>query len=284
MASSTGRGFRVFISFVLIAIAFELFVLIGILSGDDHDKGNIGIVEVNEEIMDSQKTVEALQDYVDDERVKAIVLRVDSPGGAVGTSQEIHDAVLEANKKKRVVVSMGNVAASGGYYISAPASKIVATPGTITGSIGVIAHFFVVDDMLKKIHLKWEVIKAGDIKDIGSPFRSLTTKERALLQNMTNDMHEQFIEAVSSGRKMPIEKVRQLADGRVLSGRQAKAAGLVDELGGLEKAVSVAASLVHLEGKPEPIYPRKESFGWLRKMAEGKFESPGMKVEYRFLR
>src|SRR5580765_8367757 len=182
-----GRGFRIFVILLLVGIFFELLALLGVLGGDSDGKGNVGVVEVIGEIDDPRPTLERIEKFRKREDVKAVVIRVDTPGGAVGSSQEIHDAIEELAKTKKVVVSMANLAASGGYYISVPAHKIIADPGTITGSIGVIAEFFVVEDLLKKAHLKWEVIKAGDVKDMASPLRTLTPKERKILQDLTDD-------------------------------------------------------------------------------------------------
>ncbi|MFH1263542.1 MAG: signal peptide peptidase SppA [Pseudomonadota bacterium] len=276
------RLYKVLLLVLLVGIFLELGSIVHILSGEEHPRGNIAVVDVKGEISDSRETVASLKKYVKEEDVKAIVLRVDSPGGTVGASQEIHDQVLETLKKKPIIISMGDVAASGGYYIAAPATKIVANPGTITGSIGVISHFFVVENLLKKFHLKWEVIQGGKMKDLGSPLRNLTPEERKLLQVMTDDVHAQFIEAVAKGRKLPTEKVKALADGRVMSGRQAKAAGLVDDLGGLEHAIDVAAKLTGV-AEPDVIYPKEKRLGWLRRWVEGKMDAPALKTEYRFL-
>ncbi|MFH1017582.1 MAG: signal peptide peptidase SppA [Pseudomonadota bacterium] len=281
--SRPGRVFRIFLAVLLAGIFIELLSIISILTGGPSERGDVAVVELSGPIDESRPTVEALKKYVDQDDVKAIVLRVDSPGGAIGSSQEIHDAVEQANRKKSVVVSMGNVAASGGYYVSAPAAKILADPGTITGSIGVISQFFVVEDLLKKAHLRWEVIKAGDVKDIGSPLKMMTEKERKLLQGLTDDMHEQFIEAVAKGRRLSIEKVRKLADGSIYSGRKAKELGLVDALGGLEAAVKLAGELGKVKGEPKVILPERERFRWFKRLADGKFEAPSLRIEYRFL-
>ncbi len=266
MRNQKGQGLsKFFIVLLLLGIFIELLVLIGIFK--EHREGNIAVVEVAGPIEESLPTIKELKNFEKNQKVKAIVLRVNSPGGTVGASQEIHDEIIRINKVKPVVVSMSDIAASGGYYISAGASKIVANPGTITGSLGVIATYFVVDDLLKKLHLKWEVIKAGESKDIASPLKPLSEKERAILQNMSKDIHEQFIQAVSQGRKLDIEKVKSLADGSVFSGRQAQGLGLVDELGSLEHAILVAAKLSKLEEKPDPIYPKEDNvpfFGHLR--------------------
>ncbi len=277
-----GRFFRVLIFLLLLGIFLELASIISILTGVKHgENGNLAIVTLKGPIEDSRDVVDQIKTYADSEHVKAMVLRIDSPGGTVGASQEIHDSVVTTAKKKPVVVSMGDLAASGGYYAAAGATKIVANPGTITGSIGVIAHFVNAEDLLKKTHLRWEVIKSGSVKDIGSPLRPMTPEERKLMQSLTDDMHAQFMEAVAKGRKLPIDKVRALATGRVFSGRQAKEVGLVDELGGLEHAIEIAAKLGKIEGKPEVIEEEEEKFGWLRRLAEGKFEAPGLKIEYR---
>ena len=277
-----GRGFKVFISFLLLGIFIELFVIIGVLTGDVSRTGNVAVVEILGVIEDPIPAIRQIKRYEKQESVKAIVLRVDSPGGIVGASQEIHDQVAKTKKKKKIVASFGNVAASGGYYVAASADKIVADPGTITGSLGVIAEHFVIGDVLKRFNIRWEVIKSGDIKDMGSPLRSLSDKERGVLQAMTDDVHMQFIEAVSAGRGMSIEDVTAVADGRVVSGRQAVKIGLVDKLGGLETAITLAAKLAGIQEDVQPIYPEREKFSWLRSLAEGKFNSQSdFKLQYR---
>jgi protease-4 len=277
------RLFKFTIVLFLLGIFLELAAIVSILGGEEHPRGDIAVVELKGEISNSRETVASLKKYGKEEDVKAVVLRVDSPGGTVGASQEIYEEVLKVKAKKPVIVSMGDVAASGGYYVAAPATRIVANPGTITGSIGVISHFFVVEDLLKKLHLRWEVIQAGKMKDIGSPLRSLGPEERKVLQRMMDDVHAQFIEAVAQGRNLPLPKVKELADGRVMSGRQAVAMKLVDELGGLERAIDVAAKLAGITEEPKVIYPKEKRLGWLRRLAEGKMDAPAMKTEYRFL-
>lgn len=263
MSEKPRRFSRFFIILLLVGIFFELLTLIGIFRDRKNLDGNIGIVALEGTIEDSLPTIEQLKAYEENEQVKAIVLRVNSPGGTVGASQEIHDEIKRINAHKKIVVSFGDMAASGGYYSAACAEKIVANPGTLTGSIGVIATFFVVDDVLKKLMLKWEVIKGGTLKDMASPLRKMTSEEKKVLEDMTLDIHDQFIMAVAEGRKLPKEKVIPLADGRVFSGRQAKTVGLVDELGGLEYAITLAAKISNLKDKPDPIYPQNESFGLL---------------------
>lgn len=215
----------------------------------------VGVVEVEGVIVDSKKIIQQLDAFHENGSVKAIVLRVDSPGGGVGPSQEIHDEVKLIDTDKPIVVSMGSVAASGGYYIAAPAREIFANPGTITGSIGVIMEFANVQELLDKIGLHSEVVKSGKHKDIGSPVRPMTEEDRALLQSLIDDVHSQFVDLVAAGRQLDVKKVRSLADGRIFSGRQARELGLVDELGSLDAAIRRAGELGGIEGKPEVIYP-----------------------------
>ena len=214
-------------------------------------------------IIDPQPTVEKLIKFRKNEKIKAIILRIDSPGGGVGPSQEIYSEVKKVQREKKVLVSMGSVAASGGYYVACAADKIMANPGTITGSIGVIVESLNVEDLFRKIGLRSEVIKSGRHKDIGSPFRKMSAEEKRLLQGVLDNVHEQFIQAVAEGRKLPLEKVRSLADGRIFSGDQAKTMGLVDELGNLQDTIALAAKMAGIEGEPEVIYPEKKRFSLL---------------------
>ncbi|HXX56526.1 MAG TPA: signal peptide peptidase SppA, partial [Thermodesulfovibrionales bacterium] len=163
----------------------------------------IGVVRIEGPILDSKTAVDEITDYAKNQSIRAIILRVDSPGGAVAPSQEIYEEVRKAAAKKKVVVSMGSVAASGGYYISAPASRIVANPGTLTGSIGVIMEIPNIEGLMSKVGVKTEVIKSGRHKDMASVFRGIGSEERIILQNVLDDVHDQFIQAVAEGRKMP---------------------------------------------------------------------------------
>ncbi len=223
-------------------------------------KEKIAIIEIRGVILDSQPIIEKLIKFRKNEKIKAIVLRIDSPGGAVGPAQEIYSEVKKVQREKKVLASVGSTAASGGYYIACAAEKIVANPGSITGSIGVIAETLNFEELLRKIGLKPTIIKSGKHKDIGSPMRPMTEEERKLLQEVLDNVHEQFIRAVAEGRQMPIEKVRLLADGRIFTGDQAKTLGLIDELGNLEDTISLAAKLVGIKGEPEIIYPEKKKF------------------------
>ncbi|MFA4830216.1 MAG: signal peptide peptidase SppA [Thermodesulfovibrionales bacterium] len=266
---------------VLLIIASVLFTL---FQKNVHIGEKVAVVRIEGPIMDSKNSVDEIKDYVKDPSVKAIVLRVDSPGGAVAPSQEIYEEVKKATLKKKVIVSMGSVAASGGYYISAPANRIIANPGTLTGSIGVIMEIPNIEGLLNKIGVKTEVIKSGKHKDMASAFRSMGKEERAILQNVLDDVHEQFIKAVSEGRKMSFDDVKELADGRIFTGRQALGIGLVDELGSLEDAIHVAAKLAGIKGEPE-VVSKKESFSIID-ILRGKFPKelsdvlPSVKIKY----
>lgn len=222
----------------------------------------IAVVEVRGVITESSGIIEEIHQYQEDDGVKAIILRVDSPGGGVGPSQEIYREISKVKMKKKVITSMGSVAASGGYYIACASDRIVANPGTITGSIGVIMEFTNIEELFKKIGIKGVVLKSGEHKDIGSPFREMTPDEKKIVQDVIDNVHQQFIEAVAKGRKMDREKVVQIADGRILTGEQAKQLGLVDEMGNLQDAIDLAAKMVGMVGKPNVIYPRRKISLW----------------------
>ncbi|MBI5101871.1 MAG: signal peptide peptidase SppA [Nitrospirae bacterium] len=249
-------------------------------------KGRVGLVRIEGPIMDSKDAVDEIKELLDDHSIRAMVLRVDSPGGAVAPSQEIHAEVKKAAEKMSVIVSMGSVAASGGYYISVPATRILANPGTLTGSIGVIMEIPNVEELMKKIGVKAEVIKSGKSKDAGSVFREMKTEDRALLQGVLDNVHEQFMGAVASGRKMKIEEVRGLADGRIYTGEQAKNNGLIDELGTLEDAIRIAGESAGIKGEPEVVY-RKDKLSVID-LLRGKLPKeisdliPSVKIKYQY--
>ncbi len=219
----------------------------------------IGVIRIEGVITDSRETIEELRRFRDNPSIKAVVLRIDSPGGGVVPSQEIHAELLKARKDGRlkVVASMGNLAASGGYYIAVATDKIVANPGTLTGSIGVIMELANVQGLLEKVGVQSVVIKSGRYKDLASPFRAMSAEDRALLQSVLDDVHDQFIRAVATGRALKVDQVRDLADGRIFTGRQARTAKLVDELGDLQDSIKLAARLVGIEGEPRVVEPRK---------------------------
>lgn len=195
----------------------------------------------------ARDVIDQLRHAAEDDRTAAVIVRVDSPGGAVVASDEIARAIARLRGRKPVVASMGDLAASGGYYVASQAQRIVANPGTITGSIGVIAILPNLEGAASKLGIRPIVIKSGELKDAGSPFREMTSDERALYQRLLDEAHTQFIDAVASGRAMDPEEVRRLADGRIFSGAQAHANGLVDELGDLDRAYDHALGLAELE-------------------------------------
>lgn len=254
------------IGFIVLSLLVSFLSESGWIGGD-----KVALIRIEGVILDSRETIEELRHYRDNPSVKAIVLRIDSPGGAVVPSQEIFTEVRKtrAEGKIKLVTSMGNVAASGGYYIAAATDRIVANPGTLTGSIGVIMELANVTGLLEKVGVQSVVIKSGRHKDMASPFRAMTPEDRALLQNVLDDVHAQFIEAVATGRALKPEQVKPLADGRIFTGKQAQSVNLVDELGDLHDAIQLAARLVGISGEPRVIETRKR-FSW-RDLLDGLF-------------
>ena len=250
LASALLAGIFVFFLALAVTVASFMGRPANFVIGD-----KIGVVEVFGAIADSRQVIEQLHGFRDNDNIKAIVLRIDSPGGGVGPSQEIHDEVKAIDAAKPVIVSMGSVAASGGYYIAASAREIVANPGTITGSIGVIMEFTNFQELLDKIGLSSVVVKSGEYKDIGSPSREMTSLEREILQDLIDDVHSQFVASVAVGRKLDEEAVRLIADGRIFSGRRAMDMGLVDRMGNLDVAIRRAAELAGIDGEPNVVYP-----------------------------
>ena len=255
---------------VFFLLSFFLASTLG-LNGKIAKSEKIAIINIENIITQSSSTVRQIKKYADDNSIKAIVLRIDSPGGAVAPSQEIYSEILKfrKNSNKIVVTSMGNLAASGGYYIACASDKIIANPGTLTGSIGVIMTFSNIEELMKKIGLKTEVIKSGEFKDIGSPMREFTEKEKKLLQGVIDDVYDQFVNAVAVGRSIGVEKVKELSDGRIFTGRQAFEMGLVDKLGSFEEAIKLTAELVGIEGEPKIVSEKKEK-NLLFKLLENK--------------
>lgn len=256
---------------LIIALAYGAGVLFSLLQGGrdmkklafDKPDQHIYLLDLSGEILSSDDFLDEVRDVTDNDEVAAVILRINSPGGAVGPSQEMLEAVKNLDKKKPVIASMGSVAASGGYYVALGARKIVANPGTITGSIGVRMDHVQVGELLTWAKVHHETITSGVFKDVPSLDRPMTPEERALLQGMLDDVHDQFKQAVVDGRKLSREVVDQLADGRVYSGRQAKQNGLIDELGGLPTAIELAKNIANIKGEPELLRREEESsFVW----------------------
>jgi len=217
----------------------------------------IGVILIDGAILDSRATTSQLVTFRKDKKIKAIILRINSPGGGVGPTQEIHREIQKTAETKKVIASLGGVAASGGYYIASAANKIVANPGTIIGSIGVLMEFVHLEDLLEKIGIKFEVLKSGEFKDIGSPHRELTKRDREILNSLISDIQSQFVAAVANGRELALDKVSQIADGRVFSGVKAKELDLIDVLGNFQDAVDVAKDMAAIEGEAILVYPKK---------------------------
>jgi protease-4 len=246
----------------LIGLMVMAFMFIGMMSGGGDLNltglgGNIGVVEVFGVVDEysGRKAIEQINDWVDKGSIKAIVLHVVSPGGEVAISQEMHDAVLRARERKPVVASMGAVAASGGLYVAVASDRIVANPGTLTGSIGVIMQFWQADKLMEKVGVEFETVKSGEFKDVGTLDRQMTAQEHLMLRSVVMDTYEQFVQAVSEGRSMDPDRVRELADGAIYTGHQALNYGLVDTLGGLHEAVQMAADLAGITGEPKIVRP-----------------------------
>ena len=227
-------------------------------------RDKVGVVEIKGVLIDGKTTIKQLDRFRDDAGIKAIVLRIDSPGGAVGPAQEILREVEKVKLKKKIVASLGTVAASGGYYIACGADLIMANRGTATGSIGVIMQFTNVEELTKKVGLDFFTLKSGRYKDVGSPFRTMTPEEKAYMQRLLDNIYQQFISDVARNRKIPVDKMRSLAEGKVYTGEEAKQVGLVDAFGNVEDAIEKAGRLGGIKGKVEAVYPQREGFSLLR--------------------
>lgn len=261
-----GVGAAVIFLFILSIVSAK------ILLGDRNISftgGKIGIIEVQGMIVDSREFIQQLHDFRDNDRIRAVVLRIDSPGGVVGPSQEMYEEVRKFTQRKKLVVSMGSLAASGGYYIAAPANLIVANPGTVTGSIGVLMKLSNIQGLLEKVGLNSFVLKSGKFKDSGSPVRPMTKADKEILQSIIDSMHGQFVKAVAEGRKIPVDEVSKLADGRIFSGEQALHFKLVDRLGNLQDAIVEAAKMAGIKGEPELVYPPEKKKSLLEFIIEG---------------
>lgn len=226
---------------------------------------------------DLKTVIDQLKTFKEDDRIKAIILRVDSPGGGIGPSQEIYRELMKLRNHKKVVTSMGSVAASGGYYIAAATHGIVANPGTITGSIGVIMEYANLMEIAKKIGISPVVIKSGEFKDMGSPLRELREEEKKLFQDLVNELHSQFVSDAAAARNIKPETMAELADGRVYTGQTAVELKLVDRLGNLDDALEWAGELAGIQGKLVPVYPEEDKITFLKRLAETLFEDVNLK-------
>ncbi|PTL36517.1 signal peptide peptidase SppA [Candidatus Methylomirabilis limnetica] len=243
--------------FVSLLVLFSLAFSLG--RWEQLGGSKVALITVEGAILDSREVIEQLEKYRMNPSVKAIVIRINSPGGGVAPSQEIHEEILKSRRVNKIpiVTSVGSLAASGGYYIASATDLIVANPGSITGSIGVLLQVPNISGLLQKIGVKSVVVKSGQHKDLASPTREMTDSERRILQSMLDDVHNQFIDVVAEGRKIDRKKVEAIADGRIFSGREAQSLGLVDQLGNLQDAIDQAGTLAGIRGKPTVIQERK---------------------------
>ncbi len=241
-------------------IGLSLLFMFSTRDADFEFGEKVGVIEIIGAITDSKDIIHNLKRFRENDSIKAIVVRIDSPGGGVGPSQEIFREIRKTSESKKVIASMGGVAASGGYYIAAGADGIVANPGTITGSIGVIMGYTNFQEILKKIGMVPIVIKSGEYKDMGSPVREMTKKEEEILHNLANQIHKQFIKAIAEGRGIEQSEVEKFADGRIFSGEEAKKIGLVDRFGNLEDAIEWAGRMGGIKGKISRVYPPEKKF------------------------
>ncbi len=254
----TRRKKLIIILIVVIGVVFFLLIARPLVQSTSiGDK--VAVIDITGVISRTQTTIDQIHQYRDDETIKAIVVRINSPGGSVAPVQEIHSELKKLEKP--IVASMGSTAASGGYYIASIADEILANPGTLTGSIGVIMQFTKLKGLYEKVGLEQQVIKSGRFKDTGSPVRDLTDEERELLQATLDDVHNQFIDAVSEGRQEHLtrEEIVALADGRIFSGQQALEHKLVDQLGNLPDAIDRAGELGGIEGKPKVVRTKRKT-------------------------
>ncbi len=233
--------------------------------------GKVGVVEIQGVITESKDILNLIKRFRENDDIKSIVIRIDSPGGVIGPSQEIYREIRKTIQEKKIIASMGSIAASGGYYIAAATNGIVANPGTITGSIGVIMAYTNFRAVLDKIGMIPVVIKSGPFKDMGSPTKDMSKEEKEVLQAFVDQAHRQFVTAIAEGRNMDIEHVKSLADGRIYTGEEAVKQGLVDRLGNFEDAIEWAGQLGGIQGSVSTVYKRKEKFSFLKYVMESAF-------------
>jgi len=265
------------ILFVVVLVLFTTVFFFAYFTGGDprvlslFSGDGVGVLQIDGAIDDSHEVLAEMKRLKEMPWVKAIVVRIDSPGGAVAPTQEIFEEIQRFKKQKPIIASMGGMATSGGYYIAAACDRIVANPGTLTGSIGVIMQLSNVEELMKKIGVRGVNVKSGANKDLGSPFQTLSPEGREILQSLVDNVHSQFVAAVAKGRGMKEAQVRKLADGRVFSGAQAKELGLVDQFGTLEDAVELAAKRAGLESEPAVYYSHPEQERWWERIFMGIF-------------
>ena len=249
---------RVFLILGIIVALFVLMLVLRSMDGGTPIGQKVAVVDITGVITKSDETIKLIHAYRDDSSIKAIVVRINSPGGSVAPVQEIYSELQKIDKP--IVASMGGTAASGGYYIACAADTIMANPGTLTGSIGVIMQFTRLKGLYDKIGLEHQVIKSGEFKDTGSPFRELTEAEQVVLQSTVDDVYNQFVDTIFEARKSLLSRseILELADGRIFSGQQALNSKLLDQLGNLPEAIEAAGKLANIDGKPKVVRKEKK--------------------------
>ncbi len=301
MASSSSKWFwgiflsLVFIGLIFVGISFVFFAsIIKQESTEYYSTGSgdkIGLIEINDVIINSEDVVQQIKKFREDKSIKAILLRINSPGGGVAASQEIYEEVkYTRDHGKLVIVSMGSIAASGGYYIACGSNLIVANPGTLTGSIGVIAQFISIKDLADKLGIEETTIKSGELKDSGDPFKKMNEKDKEYFQEVVDNTFGQFLDVVSKERKISKDSLLQYANGRVFTGLQAKDIGLIDTLGTFEDAIRITATLAGIEGEPRVVKERRRYSVFERLIGTSVDDITGLKqrlfsepiLQYRF--
>ena len=274
-------GFILFVSFFFFVVGLGLFIL------TDQDtffnKGDVAVIKIEGRILNADPVIRQINKIAKNKNIKAVVVRINCPGGTIGGSQEIYSEIKKLKEKKPVVASMGTVGASGGYYVALGANKIFANPGTITGSIGVLFEYVNAQDLISWMKLKPETFKSGKLKDLASPMRAMTEEEKEFLQKTIDALHQQFKAAVAEERSFDLKELDKIADGRILTGKEALAYGLIDRLGTLADAIEEAAKLAGIEGEPTVIYPKKEKLGIIDLIMESAVDHLVVKLKSHLL-
>ena len=245
------------LAFFLLVFIFSVGAVYSLLADETMPQNAIGVIEIKGPIESAAQTIHDIQAFTDNDEIQAMLIRIDSPGGSVSASQELVEAIQTIHKP--VVISMGNMAASGGYYVACAGPKIYANPGTLTGSIGVISQILEFKDLMEFLMIRVHTVKTGTLKDAGSPFREFSETDKAYFTAMGIEILDQFVEHVAKARNLPKEKIQQLADGRVWTGREAKNLGLIDEIGGMNTAIAALKKEANLKGKYTLVYPTKDT-------------------------
>ncbi len=252
---------------LVFSIIFTIVILIGLIIVISKiqtkevkitSENSIGVIKLNTIIRDSSDFIKNLKDFVENKKIKAVVVKINSPGGAVVPSQEIYREIIKLKKKKKIYAYIQSLGASGAYYVASATDKIFANPGSVIGSIGVIIEFTNIKELLNKIGIKGITIKSGKFKDVGNPTREMTDEEKEYLKGLIMNVYNQFLKDVSNARKIPIEKLKKIADGRVFTGEEGVKLGLVDKLGNFDDVVDYIKKELKIKGKLEIVYPEEK--------------------------